>query len=109
MKSGPASPGLRRICLFLLAANAAYCLVTSLGGWAPAWGMFSRIERLEFTLTDRGGAPVDLRRYVPPVFYFANGDVLAETAACACKKAPGSVPWTLRVPSAGLERTLCLP
>lgn len=71
--------------------------------------MFSRMERLEFTLSDRAGEPVNLRRFFPPVFYFANRDVLVEAAACACQKAPESTPWTLRVPSAGIEKRLCAP
>lgn len=78
-----------------------------MGGKAPAWGMFSRIERLAFSVQDNRGRPVDLRRYFPPVFYFANREVLLEAAACACGKAPESAPWMVSVPSLGLQKLVC--
>lgn len=100
---------LRRLCLFLLAADLTYCTLTSLWGQAPAWGMFSRMEDLSFSLVDASGAAVDLRAFTPPVFYFADRRVLTETAECACGKSSAPRPWTLRVPSLGLEKPLCRP
>jgi hypothetical protein len=98
---------LRRLCLFLLAANLAYCAVSSLGGKAPAWGMFSRVERLDYSLADKDGKAVDLRAYLPPVFYMANRDILIDAAACACRKSPATTPWRLTLPALGIARTVC--
>ena len=100
---------LRRLCLFLLAANLAYCAVTTAGGKAPAWGMFSRVERLDYSILDKDGRNVDLRAFLPPVFYAANRDILLDAAECACKKAPATAPWRIGVPSLGVDRTACAP
>ncbi|MBI2363210.1 MAG: hypothetical protein HYV15_07500 [Elusimicrobia bacterium] len=107
MDHRPGLSRLRRLCLFLLAADLAYCTLTTLWGRAPAWGMFSRMEDLSFTLEDASGAPVDLRAWVAPVFYFADRAVLVETAECACAKSSAPRPWRPAVPAIGMERRLC--
>ena len=109
MDDGARLSRLRRVCLFLLAADLAYCVLTTAWGPAPAWGMFSRMEDLEFTLEDASGSAVDLRRSTPPVYYFADRRVLADTAECACGKSGAPRPWTLRVPALAWEKTVCRP
>ncbi|MBI5595669.1 MAG: hypothetical protein HY928_06210 [Elusimicrobia bacterium] len=107
MDSRPGLSRLRRLCLFLLAANLAYCALTTFWGRAPAWGMFSRMEDLEFRLEDASGAPVDLRAWVASVYYFADRSVLLDTADCACARSSAPRPWRLAVPALGMDRTLC--
>ena len=83
--------------------------MTTLGGKAPAWGMFSRVERLDYSLVDKDGRSVDLRAFLPPVFYAANRDILLDAAECACRKAPATTPWRVVLPSLAIDRKVCAP
>lgn len=86
---------LKSVCAAMLAVELLYCLATTATGIAPAWSMFSRIERFDYTLSDRDGRAVDLREHLPPVFYLTDRGMLRYAARCLCAKESQRAPFTL--------------
>ena len=103
-------PVLRRFCRVLLALNLGWCaLGLTVGHGLPAWGMFSRVERLEFALTDGRGRPVDLYRYMPRGSYVLDQDILAEVVSFVCRAHPELRPLRLDAPALGRSGDPCPP
>lgn len=104
------APILRRLCKILLVLNLAYCaLGLWLGPAIPAWGMFSRVERLDYTLSDGRSRPVELYGYLPRSTYLTDQGMLAATLACLCRQHPELRPLRFDSPSLGLSGDPCPP
>ena len=100
---------LRALCLALLLVNIIYCVATTASGRQPAWGMFSKVEHVEYTLEDRDGLALDLREFIQPVAYITDPVRLEQYAACVCTQVPERRPLTLRLPETGAVVQVCGP
>ena len=100
--------GLNRLCAVILTLNIVYCAVSAFMG-APAWGMFRRVERLEYSLKDGAGRPIDIRDYVAPAQYIVSARQLGAVVSFICRKEPARAPFRFEVANRRLRMEVQAP
>lgn len=80
----------------ILFLNIMYCVIGSLTKGFPAWRMFEKVSPMNFQLTDRQGAEINIRSYLPTDAYINNVHRLAGVVAFICKNNRARGPFLLR-------------
>jgi hypothetical protein len=101
---------LRRLCRVLLVLNLLYCALALLvGPRIPSWGMFSRVERMDYSLTDGRGRTVNPYDYMPRGSYILDQASMAAAVSCLCRAHPELRPLRLDSAALGPAGDPCAP
>ena len=93
----------KALCRALLVLNVLYCLLAAAQEGVPGWHMFESVEPLAHSLTDRTGAPIDVRAYLPRGANLVDRGELRKVAALVCQNEPARGPLTYVEPRAGID------
>ncbi len=94
---------MKALCRALLVLNVLYCLLAAAQEGVPGWHMFESVEPLDHALTDRAGAPVDVRAHLPRGANLVDRGELRKVVAFVCRQEPASAPFRYLEPSSGID------
>ena len=83
---------LRSFCRALFVLNVAYCVLAVMQPGLPGWRMFESVDRLDYALFDKDGAPIDLHAYVPAHARLIDETELRRVVSFACRKERARAP-----------------
>jgi hypothetical protein len=80
----------------LLVFNVFYCLVGTITKTAPAWRMFEKADRLEYSFQDVTGEHVHVADYLPRNAFVISWETLLPVLRFICQRYPEKGPYLLR-------------
>ena len=80
------------MCRALLVLDVLYCVLAAAQEGLPGWHMFESVEKLP-AVTDREGAPLDYRAYLPRDAWLTDRKELEAIVGFICKKEPARAPF----------------
>ena len=99
---------LRSLCAALLVLDVAYATTAVFVDALPGWKMFAAAEPLDVVVTDRNGAAVDPRAYLPRDAQILDRKLLFQVLAFVCTHDAGRAPLSVTERSAGRDAHLRL-
>jgi hypothetical protein len=84
---------LKSVCRALLVLNVLYCLLAAAQEGLPGWHMFESVERLDHTLRDRDGVPIDVRASLPRGAHLVDRGELRAIVTWICEHERARAPF----------------
>lgn len=79
----------------ILILNLSYATLALMTGALPGWRMFSRMERVDFQLTDKDLKTVNIYEYLPKSTYVPDRQTLMDIVSFIERKNPDKAPLNL--------------